>query len=1170
MNTTANILLVNADAEQRLADRQILEAAGYEVHEASHAHAALQAARAHQPDLMLVERDLPEMAGPALCQQVKTAPELSDVYVLLLCGTKPACEEDPALQCGADGFIPRPVTSRDLLARVNATLHLQGMDKTLREIEDKFKYIFDHSNVAKSLTSPRRGLQVNQAFCDLVGYTREELAHLAWQEISHPGDIEVTQQRIEPLLNGQQESVRFEKRYLHRDGRTIWGDVSTSVRRDAAGNVLYFMTTVIDITERKRVEEELRLLSSRQEALLAAVPDIIMEVNNDKVYTWANQAGLRFFGEDVIGREAAYYFNGEQDTYASVKPVFNGDTNIIYLESWQRRYDGQKRLLAWWCRSLKDPDGHVIGALSSARDITESSRAAQELRLSEQRLATLIGNLPGFVYRCANDHDWTMEFISDGCQAVTGYSPEDFIHNRKIAYNDIVHPDLRENLWQKWQDVLSRHASFEAEYPIITLSGETRWVWERGGGVFSGSGELLYLEGFITDITRQKQSEFERQAMLEISQGLTSTQTLHEYLGCIHQALAKVIVAKNFYVIIHDKETGLFEEVYSVDEYDEPFPPSMLEKSICAYVFRSSKPLLLNQERFDVLASRGEVELMGTNSPSWLGVPLILDQETIGVMAVQEYERDGCYSEHDQDFLMAVAGQVAQTVRRRQVEDTIRLSEARYHSLVESQVEVVSRSTTTGVLSFVNNSYCRTFGLTRQQAIGRTFAASVHPEDMPLMRQVLLEIQQPPHRRIVEIRNLTVDGLRWFEWDNSAVLDEQGRIIEFQGVGRDITARKQVESALRESEERHRKLVENQAEGVGIVDPQERFRYVNPAAEVIFGVGPGELIGRSLKDFTGDAQYEQITTQTSQRKEGENSTYEVAITRPDGSQRILLVTASPDFDREGNFVGSYGVFRDITERKQAEEEILRLNSELERRVEDRTRDLHTAQEQLVRQERLAVLGQLAGSVGHELRNPLGVISNAIYYLKLIQPEADARVRQYLGVIEQETHTASKIIGDLLDFARLKSLACEQVEVSELVRRTLEHFPVPTGVKLIIRLPADLHPVYADPGHMVQVLGNLVTNACQAMENGGRLSITAAQKKEEIAILVRDTGTGISPENINKLFEPLFTTKTKGIGLGLPVSQKLVEANGGRIEVKSEFNKGSTFTVFLPQQEVSRG
>jgi signal transduction histidine kinase len=237
---------------------------------------------------------------------------------------------------------------------------------------------------------------------------------------------------------------------------------------------------------------------------------------------------------------------------------------------------------------------------------------------------------------------------------------------------------------------------------------------------------------------------------------------------------------------------------------------------------------------------------------------------------------------------------------------------------------------------------------------------------------------------------------------------------------------------------------------------------------------------------------------------------------------------------------------EVALRKHMEMEVMQLNAGLEQRVEERTQELQETQEKLLRQEKLAVLGQMAGSVGHELRNPLGVISNSVYYLKMAQPEANEKIKKHLDLIEQQVHTSEKIIGDLLGFARNISVEQQELAVPELVRRVLERFPVPAGMGLTMELPEDLPHVVADPAQMEQVLGNLTTNACQAMQDGGILILSASLRKNEVAIAVKDSGTGITPENMQKLFEPLFTTKATGIGLGLAISKKLAEANGGRI------------------------
>jgi signal transduction histidine kinase len=232
-------------------------------------------------------------------------------------------------------------------------------------------------------------------------------------------------------------------------------------------------------------------------------------------------------------------------------------------------------------------------------------------------------------------------------------------------------------------------------------------------------------------------------------------------------------------------------------------------------------------------------------------------------------------------------------------------------------------------------------------------------------------------------------------------------------------------------------------------------------------------------------------------------------------------------------------------------------------VQERTRELYEAQERLVRRERLAVLGQMAGSVSHELRNPLAVISNVVYLLQTIIPDADETARESLDMLSSQTQNMQKIISDLLDFSRTRSPDREETAVSALVAHVLEKQPVPENVQVSARIPPGLPPVYVDPRQMEQVLQNLVTNACQAMPEGGHVSISARLEQDEVALCVTDTGHGMSKETVKKVFEPLFTTKKRGIGLGLALSRNLVEANGGRIQVESEEGKGSAFTVLLP-------
>ncbi len=283
---------------------------------------------------------------------------------------------------------------------------------------------------------------------------------------------------------------------------------------------------------------------------------------------------------------------------------------------------------------------------------------------------------------------------------------------------------------------------------------------------------------------------------------------------------------------------------------------------------------------------------------------------------------------------------------------------------------------------------------------------------------------------------------------------------------------------------------------------------------------------------------------------------------------VFVMTAAGVFFSISFYRWANSLGREIEARKQAEEVLKEYSEKLEEKVEKRTKDLKDAQEQLVRRGKLATLGQMAGSVSHELRNPLGVISNAVFYLNTVLDEADENTKEYLEIISSEVRTADKIVSDLLDFSRVKSVEREDVAVSDLVAQVLEKQPAPENVQVTTSLPSDLPPVVVDPGQIGQVLTNLVTNACQAMPPpvAGRLIISAMANKTRVNLSIADTGRGISEENMAKLFEPLFTTRARGIGLGLAVSKNMVESIGGNIEVQSEEGKGSTFTLILPAKK----
>lgn len=252
--------------------------------------------------------------------------------------------------------------------------------------------------------------------------------------------------------------------------------------------------------------------------------------------------------------------------------------------------------------------------------------------------------------------------------------------------------------------------------------------------------------------------------------------------------------------------------------------------------------------------------------------------------------------------------------------------------------------------------------------------------------------------------------------------------------------------------------------------------------------------------------------------------------------------------------------------KIKEELVLLLQKELEETnqgIVTLTIDLEKTKEELVRKEKLAAVGKLAGSVGHELRNPLGVINNSIYYLNMKLTDADEKIKRHLDIIQREVQRSDRIISDLLDFARVKSLKIERVDANYLINETLKTISIPENIKIKLDLDSSLLKIPLDQLKIQQVYQNIIINAIQAMPKGGMLKITTEVNKEMIAIIFEDTGMGIPKENYDKIFEPLFSTKAKGIGLGLSIVKEIIKLHKGSLEFESEVGVGSKFIVKLP-------
>jgi PAS domain S-box-containing protein len=463
-------------------------------------------------------------------------------------------------------------------------------------------------------------------------------------------------------------------------------------------------------------------------------------------------------------------------------------------------------------------------------------------------------------------------------------------------------------------------------------------------------------------------------------------------------------------------------------------------------------------------------------------------------------------------------------------------------------------------LIIANRAICDMLGYTMEEMY-RLGLADIHPAEALAGVQKTFERQLKGEIRMAQ--NMPVkrkDGSVFFADVSASPIVLEGRTY-LVGAFHDVTERRQAEERIRDSEARYRSIFEYANDVIILLNADGTFRSISPSGERITGWKAEEWTGKPFTSLVHADDLADAGAAFQKALAGESiSSLRLRIATKSGEYFSADVSVTP--------LGHdliMGIVRDVSERQRAEAEIRTLNEELESKVQERTRQLLEAQEDLVRKEKLAVLGQVAGSVGHELRNPLGVMNNAVYFLQTVLSDADETIKEYLNIIKDEIADSERIVSDLLDSVRTKPPRPEAVGVAELIGQTLNKLTLPATVTVSLDIPQTLSQLQVDAQQIQQVFRNLISNGVEAMPEGGELEIRAVENKPEgqVVVSVRDTGSGIAPDILPRLFQPLFTTKARGIGLGLVVVKNLTQANGGEIAVQSEVGQGTTFTVTLP-------
>jgi PAS domain S-box-containing protein len=388
------------------------------------------------------------------------------------------------------------------------------------------------------------------------------------------------------------------------------------------------------------------------------------------------------------------------------------------------------------------------------------------------------------------------------------------------------------------------------------------------------------------------------------------------------------------------------------------------------------------------------------------------------------------------------------------------------------------------------------------------------------------------------------------------VYDEKNHLIAVASISRDITDYKNTLEDLYRSEEKYRLLINNQGEGIGMVDPEEKFLFANPKAEEIFGVGEGKLEGRSLLEFVDDKGKKLIAGQTGKRMLGERGTYTIEIRQPGGKSRQILVTASPQY-QDGEFRGTFAVFRDVTEQRKVEEDL--------RRSEQELREASIAKDKFF------------SVIAHDLRSPFNsILGISDILIKDYEGYDRDEIRTFIKMMNDASRQAHNLLENLLNWTRAQTgrmtIEPTGIDVHEIIANVFRLYETSAREKNITLVnkvqPGTL--AYGDGNMIPTIFRNLVSNAIKFTRPKGRVTVNAKNTRDCVDIQVMDNGIGIPKEIQEKLFRiDKSTTRTgtaneEGSGLGLALCMEFAEKNGGTIKVSSRTGRGSTFSVRLPR------
>jgi PAS domain S-box-containing protein len=903
---------------------------------------------------------------------------------------------------------------------------------------------------------------------------------------------------------------------------------------DEKGNVVQMIEYSLDITERKRTEEALRESEEFRSSLLANSPNPIDVINPDSSLRYVNPALERLTGfsaAELIGKKAPYpYWTQEtikKTTMGFRKAMHQGDQRA---EELFQKKNGER----FWVKITSMPvvnDGEFKYLLTNWVDITKRKQVEEALRQSEKKYKNLAEATSDMIWEANEKGIFT--FVSPRIKDILGYEASEV--TGKIRTLDLIAKAEAKEWLKRFKKINAKKEPFFGFEITHLHKNGTPVLFETSGiPTFDNAGNFKGYVGVNKDIT-------ERKKMLEALQ--TEKNKLQSVINAMEDDLS---IQDKDYNIIYQNEpsrrssggdrTG--EKCYRAYEGRD----KVCDGCPIGKAFKDGKSHTSERK---TIAPSGEVTFFETTAnPIRDAGGNIVSCLEIGRNITERKRMEEQLREKNEQ--LDAQNEELRTINEelQATEEELQNSQERLERMFESVTDSISVINLDGIITKVNRRTVEIHGFASEDEIlGRNAFDLVAPRDHE-------RIAAGMHRALTE--NLIIGGEYTLlkadgsefpgELSTSALKDGRGNVMGHITIARDVTKRKQMEDLF--------KTVTNSSP-VGIYIFQSgKFQMANPHFQKLTGYTAEELTSMNPLELVIPEDRDMVRKKAVKMLKGERSSpYQFRVINKSGEARWVMETVtSIEYRGKRATLGNY---LDITERKQAEEREKQLEQELNLAG------------------RLASIGQLAAGVAHEINNPLtGVIG---FSHLMMNRDIPNDMKQDLQVINSEAQRVAKIVENLLVFAHQRKTGREYVAINDIITKVLElrtYEMRVNNIEVETRLDPNLPLTMADTGQLQQVFLNIVLNAEYSMTKAhhkGNLLVKTGQINGNIRASITDNGAGISRENLDKIFNPFFTTKEvgKGTGLGLSICHGIITQHDGRIYARSEPGKGATFVIELP-------